>query len=141
MILFKIDWPLLTARVIAISANVVHKFKSASESLKDLKSWVPRLPKPSKPYEDKAHSETPAGMIENSLDPMKLDPSRHIKMKTVDDYVNEAVKEEAKKTTEEIVEAVKEAVKEEPPSQEYLDNLANQASDMIRAAKEAQQKK
>lgn len=149
MILFKIDWPGFVAKIISISANVAHKFKRANAKIQDLKSKFPKLPKPGDVYEDPKHAETPGGMIEHGLDPLKYDPSRKLKKKTVDDYVNDAIKDEAKKTVEEVKKAIDEAVPDEPKAPEkveekaqksFLDKLAEQADDLVKAAKDAQNK-
>lgn len=148
MIFFKINWPKLLGNLVSITVNTAHKLKGVKQKLGELTKKFPELPKGGDVYEDPKHAATPGGMIENSLDPLKFDPSRKLKKKPVKEYVkeavDEAVKEEAEKTVEDIKKAVDEAVPDDVETKKeksFLDKLADKADELVKSAKEAQEKK
>jgi hypothetical protein len=69
-------------------------------------------------------------MIEHSLDPMKLDPSRDLPSRTIEDIFNEKVDEGIKEASKEAAEIIKEEVEKarENPNQDPLIDPATVSS-------------
>ena len=109
MIIFDIDWPKLISRVLKLITKGFIKLEEGKQKVRDLMKYLPSG-KVGDVYEDPTHAKTPGGMVEHSLDPMKLDPSRDLPSRTIHDIFDEEVKKEVKKAGKEVVEIIKDEV-------------------------------
>lgn len=109
MIIFDIDWPKLISRILKLMTKGFVKLEQGKQKVRDLMKWLPKG-KVGDVYENSAHRQTPGGMIEHSLDPMKLDPSRDLPSRTIDDIFDEKVEEGIKEAGKEAAEIIREEV-------------------------------